>query len=176
MTARVWAQRCGVFLILASAVLSVRGDPQASSSLLPARALRSRIHARHDGKDCARSLGLSNTATLRLRGGMMIYKDIISGDEMVSDSFPIEVVNDVVLKVETKMVVKEALNVNVGGNPSADGGEDEGVDDTAQRVNDVVDAFNLQVWGLGSRGWGKGGLGNESDRVENGVWGLGVSG
>ena len=59
-----------------------------------------------------------------------------------------EVVDDVVLKVTTKMVTKGALNVNIGGNPSAEGGgDDEGTDDQAQSVNDVVDAFNLQSIG-----------------------------
>ena len=45
----------------------------------------------------------------------------VSGDEMLSDSFPVEVIDDVMLKVTTAMVVKNAVSVNVGGNPSADG-------------------------------------------------------
>ena len=72
---------------------------------------------------------------------------VVSGDEMLSDSFPIEVVDDVVLKVTTKMVVKGALDVNIGGNPSAEGGDEEAADDQAVKVNDVVDAFNLQSMG-----------------------------
>ncbi len=72
----------------------------------------------------------------------------VSGDEMMTDSFPSTVVDDVVLKVGTRMVVKDALNVNIGGNPTAEGGEeDEGVDDQAVKVNDVVDAFRLQSMG-----------------------------
>ena len=39
---------------------------------------------------------------------------------MLSDSFPIEEIDDVILKVTTKMVVKDALNVNIGANPSQD--------------------------------------------------------
>lgn len=35
----------------------------------------------------------------------------------------------------------------VGGNPSAEGGEDEAADDQVAKVNDVVDAFNLQSIG-----------------------------
>ncbi len=67
---------------------------------------------------------------------------------MMTDSFPSTVVDDVVLKVDTRMVVKDALNVNIGGNPTAEGGEeDEGVDDQAVKVNDVVDAFRLQSMG-----------------------------
>lgn len=42
-------------------------------------------------------------------------------------------------------VVKGAVDVNIGANPSAEGGEDEGVDDTAVKVVDIVDVFRLQV-------------------------------
>ena len=43
-------------------------------------------------------------------------------------------------------VVKGAVDVNIGANPSAEGGgEDEGVDDQAVKVVDIVDTFRLQV-------------------------------
>lgn len=42
-------------------------------------------------------------------------------------------------------VVKGAVDVDIGANPSAEGGEDEGVDDSAVKVVDIVDTFRLQV-------------------------------
>lgn len=43
-------------------------------------------------------------------------------------------------------VVQGAVEVNTGANPSAEGqGEDEGVDDQAVKVVDIVDTFRLQV-------------------------------
>lgn len=43
-------------------------------------------------------------------------------------------------------VVQGAVAVNIGANPSAEGGdEDEGVDDQAVKVVDIVDTFRLQV-------------------------------
>ena len=42
-------------------------------------------------------------------------------------------------------VVKGAVDVDIGANPSAEGGEDEGVDDQAVKVVDIVDTFRLQV-------------------------------
>jgi len=42
-------------------------------------------------------------------------------------------------------VVKGALDVDIGANPSAEGGEDEGVEDGAEKVVDVLDTFRLQV-------------------------------
>ncbi|RZB64680.1 Translationally-controlled tumor protein-like isoform C [Glycine soja] len=41
-------------------------------------------------------------------------------------------------------VVKGAVDVDIGANPSAEGGEDEGVDDAAVKVVDIVDTFRLQ--------------------------------
>lgn len=39
-----------------------------------------------------------------------------------------------------------SVDVNIGANPSAEGdGEDEGVDDQAAKVVDIVDTFRLQV-------------------------------
>lgn len=43
-------------------------------------------------------------------------------------------------------VVQGAVSVDIGANPSAEGGEDdEGVDDQAVKVVDIVDTFRLQV-------------------------------
>lgn len=42
-------------------------------------------------------------------------------------------------------VVKGALDVDIGANPSAEGDEDEGVDDQVAKVVDIVDTFRLQV-------------------------------
>ena len=46
-------------------------------------------------------------------------------------------------------VVQGAISVDIGANPSAEGGdEDEGVDDQAVKVVDIVDTFRLQVTNL----------------------------
>jgi len=48
--------------------------------------------------------------------------------------------------VTLQWVVQGAVDVNIGANPSAEGGgEDEGVDDQAVKVVDIVDTFRLQV-------------------------------
>jgi hypothetical protein len=41
--------------------------------------------------------------------------------------------------------VKGPIDVDIGANASAEGGEDEGVDDTAEKVVDIIDTFRLQV-------------------------------
>jgi len=79
---------------------------------------------------------------------MKVYKDIISGDEVASDTFPMEVVNDVVYKFTSKVVVKtENNNFDIGANPSEDP-EAEKEDDVAASesvsVNQFVDSLRLQ--------------------------------
>lgn len=49
-------------------------------------------------------------------------------------------------RFDLQWVVKGAVDVDIGANPSAEGGEDEGVDDQAVKVVDIVDTFRLQVW------------------------------
>jgi hypothetical protein len=45
-------------------------------------------------------------------------------------------------------VTQGPVDVDIGANPSAEGGEDEGVDDTSVKVVDIVDTFRLQVAAL----------------------------
>ncbi|KAJ7546117.1 hypothetical protein O6H91_08G025300 [Diphasiastrum complanatum] len=77
---------------------------------------------------------------------MLVYQDLISGDELLSDSFAYnEIHNGILWEVEGKWVTQGALDVDIGANPSAEGGEeDEGVDDQAIKVVDIVDTFRLQ--------------------------------
>ncbi|KAG0529943.1 hypothetical protein BDA96_05G141000, partial [Sorghum bicolor] len=66
-------------------------------------------------------------------------------DELLSDSFQYKEIFDGVLwEVKGKWVVEGAVDVDIGANPSAEGGEDEGVDDQTERVVDIVDTFRLQ--------------------------------
>lgn len=77
---------------------------------------------------------------------MLVYQDLLTGDELLSDSFPYKELSDGILwEVEGKWVVQGAVEVNIGANPSAEGGDgDEGVDDQAVKVVDIVDTFRLQ--------------------------------
>ncbi|KAG6509722.1 translationally-controlled tumor protein homolog [Zingiber officinale] len=77
---------------------------------------------------------------------MLLYQDHLTGDELLSDSFPYkEIQNGMLWEVEGKWVVKGAVDVDIGANPSAEGGEeDDGVDDNAVKVVDIIDTFRLQ--------------------------------
>ncbi|KRY03090.1 Translationally-controlled tumor -like protein, partial [Trichinella patagoniensis] len=76
----------------------------------------------------------------------LVYQDILTNDELLSDSFSAkEIENGMLLEVQGKWVVQGAINVDIGANPSAEGADEgEGVDDQAVRVVDIVDTFRLQ--------------------------------
>ncbi|XP_022743205.1 translationally-controlled tumor protein homolog [Durio zibethinus] len=81
---------------------------------------------------------------------MLVYQDLLTGDELLSDCFPYkEIENGMLWEVERRSlmqwVIQGAVNVDIGANRSAEGGdEDEGVDDQAVKVVDIVDTFRLQ--------------------------------
>ncbi|KAH6829873.1 translationally controlled tumor protein [Perilla frutescens var. hirtella] len=76
---------------------------------------------------------------------MLVYQDLLTGDELFSDSFPYtEIENGCLWEVQGKWVVTGSVDVDIGANPSAEsGGEDEAVDDQAVKVVDIVDTFRL---------------------------------
>ncbi|KFH42423.1 Translationally-controlled tumor protein-like protein [Hapsidospora chrysogenum ATCC 11550] len=75
---------------------------------------------------------------------MIIYKDFITGDEVLSDSYPLKEVDGIVYEADCAMINLEAVNVDTGANASAEGGDEEGVEDQAQKVNNIVYSFRLQ--------------------------------
>jgi hypothetical protein len=76
---------------------------------------------------------------------MRVWKDLISGDEMVSDSFDYTQTNeDTCLEVKAKFVTKKA-NEDCGIAANTEEGEEEAqADDNTVTVIDVVDAMRLQ--------------------------------
>ncbi|KAI8076879.1 Mss4-like protein [Halteromyces radiatus] len=74
---------------------------------------------------------------------MLLYTDIISGDELFSDAYPIKVIDDIAFEVDCAMITISEGEVDIGANPSAEGGDDEGADSSSQTVNNVVYSFRL---------------------------------
>lgn len=77
---------------------------------------------------------------------MRVYYDVFSNDELLSDSYPANITYDgVVIEVPSRMKVKGAEEIDIGrGNEFGGGDEEEAVDPTAERVNEIEDAFQLQ--------------------------------
>ncbi|KAF7579712.1 hypothetical protein FOB63_004782 [Clavispora lusitaniae] len=75
---------------------------------------------------------------------MIIYSDVISGDELLSDAYDVKLVDNVVYEADCAMVqVGNGGDVDIGGNPSAEGGEED-LDEGVETVNNVVYSFRLQ--------------------------------
>jgi len=73
---------------------------------------------------------------------MIIYKDIITGDEIISDSYSLKEVDGVAYEVNCKKISIGNENIDIGANPSAEEAE-EGVEDNATLVIDVAHSFRL---------------------------------
>ncbi|KAL2271800.1 hypothetical protein VTJ83DRAFT_1171 [Remersonia thermophila] len=74
---------------------------------------------------------------------MIIYKDIITNDEIISDSYDLKEVDGVAYEADCAMIVVGAVEVDIGANASAEEAE-EGVEDQAVKVNNIVHSFRLQ--------------------------------
>ncbi|KAG9006055.1 hypothetical protein FRB94_001036 [Tulasnella sp. JGI-2019a] len=76
---------------------------------------------------------------------MLLYSDILTGDEMFSDAFPVKLVDDIVYEVDCQLVtVKQGADVDIGANPSAEEGGDDALEEGSTQVNNVVHSFRLQ--------------------------------
>lgn len=80
---------------------------------------------------------------------MIIYKDVCTGDELFSDAYKIAVKDeDFLITVVAKMTTMKGESVSadlIGGNPSAEGGDDEGVEDAQAKSGlDIVMAQSLE--------------------------------
>jgi len=73
---------------------------------------------------------------------MLLYRDIVSKDEIASDAFPIKLVDDVVYEIESQLIVVKEGEVNIGANPSAEE-QEEALESGAATVNNVVHAHRL---------------------------------
>ncbi|KAF2858678.1 TCTP-domain-containing protein [Piedraia hortae CBS 480.64] len=74
---------------------------------------------------------------------MIVYKDLITGAELISDSYDLKEIDGIAYEVDCRMINVGGEKFDTGANASAEEAE-EGVDDNVQRVNDVIHSFNLE--------------------------------
>ncbi|KAJ1335603.1 Translationally controlled tumor protein [Microdochium nivale] len=99
---------------------------------------------------------------------MIIFKDAVlellgnTGDELISDSFDFKEVDGTVYEADCSMIEIGAVSVDTGANASAEEAE-EGVEDGATKVNNIVHSFRLQSTSFDKKsylGYLKGYMGN----------------
>lgn len=75
---------------------------------------------------------------------MLIYTDVISGDELLSDAYDLKLVDNAVYEADCDMITVSASgDVDIGANASAEEAQEE-LEDGAETVNNVVYSFRLQ--------------------------------
>ncbi|KAK7409499.1 hypothetical protein QQX98_008349 [Neonectria punicea] len=74
---------------------------------------------------------------------MLIYKDIITGDELLSDSYDLKF-NGAVIEADCAMIVEGEVEINIGANASAEETEETGGNNEVMKVNNIVHSFRLQ--------------------------------
>ncbi|EME85386.1 uncharacterized protein MYCFIDRAFT_60259 [Pseudocercospora fijiensis CIRAD86] len=83
---------------------------------------------------------------------MIIYNDIITGDEIISDSYDLKEVDGVAYEANCSKITIGPVDVNTGANASAEEAE-EGADDAAQTVIDIVHSFRLNETAFDKKGY-----------------------
>ncbi|KAH7262636.1 translationally controlled tumor protein [Fusarium tricinctum] len=74
---------------------------------------------------------------------MLIYKDILTGDELISDSYDLKEVDGIVYEADCAMIEEGGVNVDIGANASAEEAAED-LDDQVTKVNNIVSSFRLQ--------------------------------
>lgn len=76
---------------------------------------------------------------------MRVYKDIVSNEEIISDSFKFEFkFGEVIGMCKSQMITKGGTAVNIGAGNAFGGGEEDECVDMSEMVNNVMDAFTYQ--------------------------------
>jgi len=74
---------------------------------------------------------------------MIIFKDIITGDEIISDSYDLKEIDGTVYEADGKKIAVGGENIDIGANPSAEDGGGDDLEDTTSTVLDIAHSFRL---------------------------------
>ncbi|KAF5228192.1 hypothetical protein FAUST_11278 [Fusarium austroamericanum] len=74
---------------------------------------------------------------------MLIFKDILNGDELISDSYDLKEVGGIVYEADCAMIEEGGVEVDIGANASAEEAAED-LDDAKVKVNNIVNSFRLQ--------------------------------
>ncbi|BGP13290.1 hypothetical protein JCM10213_004940 [Rhodosporidiobolus nylandii] len=73
---------------------------------------------------------------------MLLYTDVLTGDELISDAYDLKEVDDVVYEADCQMITLREGAIDTGANASAEEAE-EALEEGEQRVNNIVHSFRL---------------------------------
>ncbi|SCV72715.1 BQ2448_4252 [Microbotryum intermedium] len=73
---------------------------------------------------------------------MLLYTDILTGDEMISDAYDLKEVDGVAYEADCAIITLRAGQVDIGANASAEEAEED-LQEGDTQVNNVVNSFRL---------------------------------
>lgn len=74
----------------------------------------------------------------------LLAQDVISGDELISDSYDLKLVDGVAYEANCSKITIGGETFDTGANASAEGGDEDGGDEGKETVIDIVHSFRLQ--------------------------------
>lgn len=90
---------------------------------------------------------------------MIVYKDLISNDEMITGAYKQNTVYDKegiavkgLFEVQSSTKIKGSESIDIGCGNSFGGGGEEEVDSSVEKVNDIIDSFVYTEVPFGSKG------------------------
>lgn len=86
---------------------------------------------------------------------MIMYSDIITGDEVISDSYPMQEIDGIAYEINCRKITIGAETFDIGANASAQDPQDDAATDDQQptQVIDIVHHFNLQQTSFDKKGY-----------------------
>ncbi|GAA5879296.1 hypothetical protein JCM16303_003154 [Sporobolomyces ruberrimus] len=73
---------------------------------------------------------------------MLLYTDLLTGDELITDAYDFKEVDDVVYEADAQMIIIKEGEVDIGANASAEEAAEELAEGESQ-VNNIVHSFRL---------------------------------
>ncbi|KAI5855192.1 Mss4-like protein [Tricharina praecox] len=84
---------------------------------------------------------------------MLIFKDILSNDEMISDVYDLKEVDGTLYEADCAMItIKKGADVDIGANASAEEASEE-LEDGQETVNNIVHSFRLNSTNFDKKGY-----------------------
>ncbi|KAL7789807.1 translationally controlled tumor-associated [Trichoderma ceciliae] len=83
---------------------------------------------------------------------MLIFKDLITDDEIISDSYDLKEIDGIVYEADCAMITEGAVTIDTGANASAEEA-DEALEDAEVKVNNIIHSFRLQSTSFDKKGY-----------------------
>merc|ERR1712202_15740 len=104
------------------------------------------------GEPCCRQVVVTFLQCQILQNlNMKIYKDVFSGDELFSDTYPMKLVDDCIYEVYGKHITRTEGDIQLEGSNASAEEADEGTDSATESGVDIILNHRLTQTGFGTK-------------------------